>query len=155
MADAKTREKDNELVLANAEYERKLKLVEERILYRRGKNEDRTIMDLKQEQALALDQLKQSNEEKQEEIDYLNEKVNKLIVQVEQLTLKKDQKGEVKKLEAQVAMMQAKIEEHENVTKVKSDFSSCKGNLTPVQQVELQKEVTQFSRIIDGLNEEN
>ena len=47
MADAKTREKDNELVLANAEYERKLKLVEERILYRRGKNEDRTIMDLK------------------------------------------------------------------------------------------------------------
>lgn len=83
MADAKTREKDNELVLANAEYERKLKLVEERILYRRGKNEDRTIMDLKQEQALVLDQMKQSNDEKQEEIDYLNEKVNKLTVQVE------------------------------------------------------------------------
>ena len=83
MADAKTREKDNELVLVNAEYERKLKLVEERILYRRGKNEDRTIMDLKQEQALVLDQMKQSNDEKQEEIDYLNEKVNKLTVQVE------------------------------------------------------------------------
>ena len=83
MADAKTREKDNELVLANAEYERKLKLVEERILYRRGKNEDRTIMDLKQEHALVLDQMKQSNDEKQEEIDYLNEKVNKLTVQVE------------------------------------------------------------------------
>ena len=83
MADAKTREKDNELVLANAEYERKLKLVEERILYRRGKNEDRTIIDLKQEQALVLDQMKQSNDEKQEEIDYLNEKVNKLTVQVE------------------------------------------------------------------------
>jgi hypothetical protein len=35
MADAKTREKEDELVLAKAEYERKLTLVEERILYRR------------------------------------------------------------------------------------------------------------------------
>ena len=49
MADAKTREKDNDLVLASAEHDRKLKLVEERMLYRRGKNEDRTMLDLKQE----------------------------------------------------------------------------------------------------------
>jgi len=48
------------------------------------------------------------------------------------LTLAKDQKGEVKKLEAQVAMYQGKIEEYENVTKVKTDFSSCKGNLSSV-----------------------
>ena len=100
MADAKTREKDNDLVLAQAEYDRKLKLVEERILYRRGKNEDRTMLDLKQEHALAIEQLKQAAEDKQEENDYLNEKINKLTVQVEQLTLQKDQKGEVKKLEA-------------------------------------------------------
>ena len=84
-----------------------------------------------------MEQLKQSNEEKQEEIDYQNEKINKLIVQVEQLTLAKDQKGEVKKLEAKIAMMQTKIEEHENLTKVKTDFSSCKGNLSAGQQVEL------------------
>lgn len=83
MADAKTREKDNDLVLAQAEYDRKLKLVEERILYRRGKNEDRTMLDLKQEHALAIEQLKQAAEDKQEENDYLNEKINKLTVQVE------------------------------------------------------------------------
>ena len=52
-------------------------------------------------------------------------------------------------------MYKAKIEEHENLTKVKTDFSSCQGNLSAAQQVELQKEVAQFSRIIDGLNEEN
>lgn len=52
-------------------------------------------------------------------------------------------------------MYQAKLEEVENVTKVKTDFSDCKGNLTASRQVELQKDVTQFSRIIDGLNEEN
>ena len=52
-------------------------------------------------------------------------------------------------------MYQAKIEEFENRTKQKTDFSNCNGNLSAAQQVELQKEVTQFSRIIDGLNEEN
>ena len=83
MADAKTREKDNELVLAQGEFDRKLKQVEERILYRRGKNEDRSMLDLKQEHALAMEQLKQTAEEKQEEIDYLNNKVDKLTVQVE------------------------------------------------------------------------
>ena len=100
MADAKTREKDNDLVLASAEHDRKLKLVEERMLYRRGKNEDRTMLDLKQEHQLMVEQLKQSNDDKQEELDYQNAKINKLTVQVEQLTLAKDQKGEVKKLEA-------------------------------------------------------
>ena len=64
MADAKTREKENDLVLASAEYDRKLKLVEERMLFRRGKNEDRSLLDMKQDHALALEQVKQSNEEK-------------------------------------------------------------------------------------------
>lgn len=61
----------------------------------------------------------------------------------------------MKQLEAQVAMLQAKVEEQESVTKVKTDFSACTGNLSAAQQVELQKQVAQFSRIIDGLNEEN
>ena len=30
-------------------------------------------------------------------------------------------------------MLQSKIEEYENVTKVKTDFSSCKGNLSAAQ----------------------
>ena len=78
MADAKTREKDSELILAQAEFDRKLKQVEERILYRRGKQEDRQILDLKHEHAIALEELKRTNEEKAEEADYLNEKVLKL-----------------------------------------------------------------------------
>ena len=39
-------------------------------------------------------------------------------------------------------MYQAKIEEFENVSKVKTDFSQFKGNLNAAQQVELQKEVS-------------
>ena len=46
MADAKTREKEDELVLARADYERKLKLVEERILYKRDVEQDRKMLDL-------------------------------------------------------------------------------------------------------------
>jgi len=36
--------------------------------------------------------------EKQEDIDYLNEKVNKLMVENEQLVMKRDSKAETKKL---------------------------------------------------------
>ena len=46
-ADAKTREKEDELRLMEAEYDRKMKLQEERILYRRGKNDDREMYEVK------------------------------------------------------------------------------------------------------------
>lgn len=49
MADAKTREKEDELVLARADYDRKLKLMEERILYKREVDVDRKLVDLKHE----------------------------------------------------------------------------------------------------------
>jgi hypothetical protein len=49
MADAKTREKEDELVLARADYDRKLKLMEERILYKREVDADRKLVDLKHE----------------------------------------------------------------------------------------------------------
>jgi multidrug resistance efflux pump len=49
MADAKTREKEDELLLARADYDRKLKLMEERILYKREVDADRKLVDLKHE----------------------------------------------------------------------------------------------------------
>ena len=55
MADAKTREKDSELTVQQAKFDRELKAVEERILYSRGKNEDRKVLDLKHEHAIALE----------------------------------------------------------------------------------------------------
>lgn len=55
MADAKTREKDSELTVQQAKYDRELKAVEERILYSRGKNEDRKVLDLKHDHAIAME----------------------------------------------------------------------------------------------------
>ena len=95
MADAKTREKDSELILAQAEFDRKLKQVEERILYRRQKTEDRQVLDLKHDHAVTLEEVKRTNEEKSEEIDYLNEKILKIQEENKQLILKKDNKSDV------------------------------------------------------------
>lgn len=52
MADAKAREKEDALVLREAEFERNLKSQEERILFRRGKGEEREVLDLKREHGI-------------------------------------------------------------------------------------------------------
>ena len=52
VADAKTREREDQLTLKEAEFERKLRAQEERILYRRGKSEEREIVEVKREHAI-------------------------------------------------------------------------------------------------------
>ncbi len=52
MADARTREKEDALVLREAEFERNLRSQEERILFRRGKGEEREVLDLKREHGI-------------------------------------------------------------------------------------------------------
>lgn len=105
MADAKTREKEDELVLARAEYERKLKLVEERILYRRDVDQDRKVLDLKHEHQVEISNAKVKQSELQEQIDYLNEKVNKLLTENKSIRVTADSKGELKRLQDENAML--------------------------------------------------
>lgn len=158
MADAKTREKESDLIIAQAEYDRKVKQVEERILYSRGKQEDRMVLDLKHEHAVALEELKQSNDEKAEEINYLNEKVLKLQDENKNLKVNKDTKNAQRELEQKVAHLTAQLEQVENQTKYKTaEFSSAtvKKDLSPIEQMNLQKENEQLKRIVDGANEEN
>ena len=56
-------------------------------MYRRGKQEDRQVLDLKHDHAIALEEVKRAREEKAEENDYLNEKVLKLQEENKQLIL--------------------------------------------------------------------
>lgn len=58
LADAKTREKEDELRLTEAEYDRKMKLQEERILFRRGKNEERDTYEIKRKHGIEMEELK-------------------------------------------------------------------------------------------------
>lgn len=55
MADAKTREKEDELKLMEAEYDRRMKMQEERILLRRANTEQRDTYELRREHGIELD----------------------------------------------------------------------------------------------------
>lgn len=54
MADAETREKEDELVLARAEFDRKVNLLEESLIYRRETIEERKITELKHEHQIEI-----------------------------------------------------------------------------------------------------
>ena len=81
LADAKTREKEDELRLMEAEYDRKMKLQEERILMRRSKNENREAYELKRNHSIQVEELNNKLTEKEEELDYYKQKVEKLEVE--------------------------------------------------------------------------
>lgn len=77
MADAKTREKEAEIALLEAEYDRKLKLQEDRILMRRSKTEQRETYDLRREHSIQIDELNQTLMQVQKELDYYRSKTEK------------------------------------------------------------------------------
>lgn len=109
MADAKTREREDQLTLKEAEFDRKLRAQEERILYRRGKTEEREILDVKREHAIMLEELQRKFEEVREENDYLNTKVAKLESTNKELRLAKDPKDQAKKLEGEIQYLQQQL----------------------------------------------
>ena len=57
LADAKTREKEDDLKLMEAEYDRKMKMQEERILMRRNNNEQRDTYDMRREHSIQVDEI--------------------------------------------------------------------------------------------------
>jgi len=109
MADAKTREKEDELVLARAEYDRKLKLQEERILYKREVDSDRKLLDLKHEHQIQIEEARVKQEQLQEQADYWKEKSNKLAAENQAFRVNKDAKGETKRLEEEIASLKDQL----------------------------------------------
>ena len=81
LADAKTRNKEDDLKLLQAEYERKMKLQEERILFRVSKQEERETVELKRQHLIEQDELQRKIDNQQEELDYVNQKVMKIEVE--------------------------------------------------------------------------
>ena len=142
MADAKTREKEDELVLARADYDRKLKLMEERILFKREVDGDRKLLDLKHEHQVELQNAKAKQDELQEQVDYLNEKCNRLLTENKSIRLNKDSKGDVKKLEDEIAFLKDQLSK----AGTSSSVNAVAGTAGPRSD---------DSAIIEGLNKEN
>ena len=157
MADAKTRQAQEDLMVARAEADRELQNVQHRILYSRGKQEERSLVDLKREHSLAIEQIKQTAAEQLEEIDYLKEKVIKLETKNKELYMMKDSKDEMKTLENKVELLQAQVDKYENQNRdVRSaGDGSIRANLSAQEQVTLQKQLNQYARMIDTLNADN
>lgn len=63
------------------------------------------MFEVKREFSIQIEELKQKLAEKQEENDYLNEKVAKMETQNRELRLNKDPKAELKKFESEVAFL--------------------------------------------------
>jgi hypothetical protein len=76
-----------------------MKLQEERILFRRGKEDERSLYELKREHMIQKEELNRKIEEKVEELDYYIQKVTKLEVENKSLRVGKDQNKRVKELE--------------------------------------------------------
>lgn len=106
VADAKTREREDQLTLKEAEFDRKLRAQEERILFRRGKSEEREILDVKREHQIQLEELMRKYEIMREENEYLNTKVAKLEQTNKDLRLQKDPSETTKKLESEITYLQ-------------------------------------------------
>ena len=111
LADSKTREKEDELCLMEADYDRKMKLQEERILFRRNKADNREMYELKRKHQIDIDELKAKIDEKDEEIDYFRTKVEKIEAENSQIRLGKGDSKKVRELENEVEFMKVQLEE--------------------------------------------
>jgi multidrug resistance efflux pump len=78
MADAKTRQKEDELQLMQAEYDRKLQLQEKQIEFRRAKQDGREVYELRREHHVQMEEIKQRMTEIEGDLDYYKTKTEKL-----------------------------------------------------------------------------
>lgn len=151
LADAKTREKEDELRLQEAEYERKLKLQEERILFRQSKQDDRAAYEAMREHMIQREELQQKAKLMQEELDYFSQKVAKLEAENTSLRLDKDANKRVKELEEQVEQLKSANRfsfQPQTVQKGGKDLSK-------EEQQKLQREVQQLELMLKGYQEES
>ena len=111
LADAKTREKEDELSLLQAEYEKKLQLQEERILMRRTKDESRELYELKRNHDIELLEIKNKIDDKDEENEYFKKKIERLETDNQQLRVGKGDSKKMRELENKVHTLEAQLRE--------------------------------------------
>ena len=98
MADSKTREKEDELKLMQAEYDKKMQLQIERIMLRRNKDSERSQYELKRAHQLDLEEKKNEIIKLKEEVDYSTNKIDKLETENTSLRMGKGDNKRMKEL---------------------------------------------------------
>eukprot|EP00347_Sterkiella_histriomuscorum_P002106 403369452 len=155
LADAKTRIKEDELKLAQAEYDKKLKMQEERLIFKISKQEDRDNLDLKRQHMLEREELKQKISEHEDEIHYLTSKVNTIENENKKLRLGNDSNKRIKELEDQVQVLQSQVASSSRLQQENINLKNIKNDLSKEDQVKLQRELQQLELMVKGYQEEN
>jgi len=133
------------LRLQEAEYDRKMKLQEERILMRRQKQDDRSVYELKRKQEIDIDELKQKIDEQQEETDYYKSKVDKLEQDNSRLKTGKGDNKRVRELENEIEMLKTQSRDGGSssiqATAGNLDLRNVKKQLSNDETIQLQREL--------------
>ena len=165
LADAKTRQKEVELQLANAEFDKKLQLQLERIAMRRSKNEERALYELKRKNEMEIDEMKSRLDEQAEEVDYYKTKVEKLEADNFQLKQDKPENKRVRELENEIELLKNQLRNDDSNFEAQVQkqnkpgdnirLDNIKKNLSPDEQIQIQRELLQLDKILKGYQEEN
>lgn len=115
LADAKTREKEDDLRLLQAEYDRKMKTQEERLLFRQSKTEEREAYELKRLHAIEREELLKKIEDMKEEADYYTSKITRLESENTSLRLGSNNNKRVKELEDELEALKHQQQLHRPV----------------------------------------
>ena len=86
-----------------------MKLQEERILFRRGKEDERNVYELKRQMMIEKEDLTRKVDEKSEELDYYMQKVAKLEAENKGLRIGKDSNKKVRELEDQIEVLKSQV----------------------------------------------
>ena len=152
IADAKTREKEDEVTLLRAEYERKMKLQEERILFRRSKQDEREVFEVKRLCGLEKEELQRKVDEMREEVDYYTGKVSKLETENRSIRLGKDNSKRVRELEEEVEQLKTQVAGRVVVVKEQENINvrNIQKELSKEEQVRMQRELQQLELMVRG-----
>ena len=96
--------------LQEAEYERKLKLQEERILFRQSKSEEREVYEVRRQAQIERELLQKQLEDAKEEIDYFQKKVAKIEAENKGLRLNSDNHKRQRELEEEFERLKAQVQ---------------------------------------------
>jgi hypothetical protein len=153
LADARARAKEDDLRLLEVEYERKMKMQEERIVMRQAKGEHREQYELKRMHAIEKDEMARKIEDFKEEVDYYQQKVARIETENRGLRAGNDNAKRIRELEEENSQLKQQLSTHTRIEAKTSSFQSKE--LSKEEQVKLQREVQQMDLMLKGYQEES
>ena len=133
-------------------------------MVRRAKNEERETFELKRKHRIELDELQAKIDETAEEVDYYKTKVDKLEIENSSLRSGKNDNKRQKELENEVEMLRLELEEARKTggagniadkAAANAELRSFRKDLSGDEQIQLQRELVQLDKILQGYQEEN